>query len=197
MSNRLSVLAVLSILIAVKTWGLPDLALAGPAASPGASFTFPDDGEPVVVMTSRGTMVPITLSATLYASGTAVIENSIRDGSEEILLTIEEREAILRDILDGDLLNYDAAALVREQDRISGLHNIGDSPNSDLAAFVLRIRILQDEGRGAEPAEKAATVQIYGASRLAREFPSIRPYQALARLEKTFQNLLSRAEIAR
>ncbi len=142
-------------------------------------------------------MVPMDLSLTLYASGTAVIENSIREGSEEVVLTLEEREAILRDIVDGDLLNYDAEALSREQDRISGLHNVGDSPNSDLAAFVVSMRILQDDGRGGSMVEKAATVRVYGASRLAKEFPSLRAYQALADLEKIFGNQLARTEIAK
>jgi hypothetical protein len=197
MSSRVSTLAILLTLFAVKTWSLPGPVLAGPGASPGSSYTFPEDDKPVFVMTSRGTMVPMDLSFTLYASGTAVIENSIRAGSEEVVLTLEEREAILRDIVDGDLLNYDAAAFSREQDRISGLHNVGDSPNSDLAAFVVTMRVLQDDGRGAPKVERAATVHIYGASRLAREFPSIRAYRALADLEKIFGNQLSRTEIAK
>lgn len=197
MSRRGSTLATLVILIAVKAWGLPGPVLAGPGASPGSSYTFPEDDKPVVVMTSKGTMVPMDLSFTLYASGTAVIENSIREGSEEVVVTLEEREAILRDIVDGGLLNYDAAALRRQQDRISGLHNVGDSPNSDLAAFVVTMRLLQDDGRGAPMVERTATVQVYGASRLAREFPSIRAYQALADLEKMFRNQLSRTEIAK
>lgn len=197
MKNRGSTLAVLLIQITVNNLALPELVLASPAPSAHSFISFPDDDKPVFVMTSRGTMVPIDLSLTLYASGTAVIENSIRDGSEEVVLTLDEREAILRDIVDGDLLNYDAAALVREQDRISGLRNVGDSPNSDLAAFVVSMRVLQDGGRGTPLVEKAATVQIYGASRLAREFPFIRAYQALADLEKMFRNLLSRTEIAK
>lgn len=197
MSSRVSTLATLLILIAVKAWGLPGPVLAGPGASPGSSYTFPEDDKPVVVMTSKGTMVPMDLSFTLYASGTAVIESSIREGSEEVVLTLEEREAILRDIVDGDLLNYDAAALLREQDRISGLHNVGDSPNSDLAAFVVSMRILQGDGRGGAMVERAATVRIYGPSRLAREFPSIRAYQALADLERIFGIQLSPTEIAK
>lgn len=197
MSSRVSTLAILLILSAVKTWSLPGPMLADARSSPGSSYTFPEDDKPVLVMTSRGTMVPVDLSLTLYASGTAVIENSIREGSEEVVLTLEEREAILRDIVDGDLLNYDAEALSREQDRISGLHNVGDSPNSDLAAFVVSMRILQDDGRGGSMVEKAATVRVYGASRLAKEFPSIRAYQALADLEKIFGNQLARTEIAK
>mgnify|MGYP001349799976 CR=1 FL=1 len=188
---------MLLILIAFETWGLPGSVLAGPTAAPGSSYAFPDDDKPVVVMTSKGTMVPMDLSFSLYASGTAVIENSIRDGSEEVVLTLEEREAVLRDIVDGGLLNYDSAALLREQDRVSGLHNVGDSPNSDLAAFVVSMRIVEDDGRGAPTKVRAATVRIYGASRLASEFPSIRAYQALADLEKIFRNQLSRTEIAK
>ncbi len=180
--------------------GLLALVASACAASPAtqvAEYSFPQDDQPVVTMTVRGTQLPIVTTLRIFASGTAIFDSSMRSGSIELPLSSEDREAVLREIADGGLADYDAGAVALEQKRLSNSRIVGNSPDSDLPGFNLDFRIERTRGQGAEPESISKSILIYGPGRLAQRFPSIRAYQSLARLEDLFDRLQTVAQTAR
>lgn len=162
---------------------------AASQSTQAAEYAFPQDDEPVVTMTLRGTQIPTVTTLRMYASGTAVIESSMRLGSIESVVSNEDLEAVLFEIADGGLADYDARAVALEQRRLSGDRIVGNSPDTDLPGFLLDFRIERTRGYEEEPERISKSILIYGPDRLADRFPSIRAYRALARLEDLFSRL--------
>ncbi|MDQ1348151.1 MAG: hypothetical protein QG573_1525 [Acidobacteriota bacterium] len=183
-------------LVAIAACGTAFVLVAAPRSAARSSFTFPDDGEVVLTLTSTGTQLPVTTSVGLYASGTAVIQSTFFPRAVEIFLSVEEREALLQEIADGGLAYYDAQVVAEEQKRLSGTRIVGNSADTDLAAFSVQLRVLKEAEVGTAPVLLSRTVVIYGAARLAERFPTIRAYRALARLEERFNEFIVRATAA-
>lgn len=160
-------------------------------------LSFPPGREPVVVITSRGTQLPVSLSLTLYASGTAVIQSSLREKTQELVLTFEERKRILDDISSGGLAEYDEKALVAEQKRLRQRPLMGIGSDSEMPALSVEFRALKSRGPGLAPEEVSGAIVLTGAPALAAEFPSIREYRALADLEEFLADAVSRTDTAR
>lgn len=180
--------------------GMLALVASACAASPAtevAEYSFPQDDGPVVTMTVRGTQLPIVTTLRIFSSGTAIFDSSMRSGSIELLLSSEDRAAVLREIADGGLADYDARVVALEQKRLSNGRIVGNSPDTDLPGFSVDFRIERTRGQGTEPESISKSILIYGPGRLAQQFPSIRAYQSLARLEDLFGRLQTEAQGAR
>ena len=160
-------------------------------------FSFPPGREPVVVITSRSTQLPASLSLTLYASGTAVLQSSLREKTQELVLTFEERKRILDDISSGGLADYDEKALAAEQRRLSLGAQTGIGSDSEMPALSVEFRALRSRGPGLAPEKLSGAISLFGASGLAAKFPSIREYRALADLEEFLADAMSRTDTSR
>lgn len=160
-------------------------------------FSFPPGREPVVVVTSRGTQLPVTTSLTVYSSGTAVIESSLGSHSAELTLSAEEKKRILNDISGGGLAEYDEKALVAQQKRLGTGPLTGTGADSELPVLSVEFRVVKERGTGQAPEALSRTIVLLGATGLAAKFPGIREYRALADLEEFLADVVSRTDSSR
>lgn len=160
-------------------------------------LSFPPGREPVVVVTSRGTQLPVTTSLTVYASGTAVIESSLRRHSAELTLSAEEKKRILNDISGGGLAEYDEEALVAQQKRLGTGSLSGTGSDYEMPVLSVEFRVVKERGLGQAPEALSRTIVLLGATGLAATFPGIREYRALADLEEFLADVVSRTDSSR
>jgi hypothetical protein len=148
------------------------------------TYSFPEGDEPVLVLTSSSTQLPVSVSLKMYASGTATLVSSLRPQAVEMFFTVEEREEILLEIVNGGLLTYDEAVVALEQKRLAGGRIAGNSADTDLPRFTVQFVLLQEGEEDSEPRRISKTIHIFGPGRLADRFPTIRGYVALRTLDQ-------------
>lgn len=154
-----------------------------PPPRPVFRYSFPQDHRPVLVLTAQGMQMPFVASLSLYASGTAVIESSLRTDYREVVLAEESRDRVLRDIDEGGLALYDEKAVAQEQKRLAQGQVVANSADSP-PAFTVQLRVLENSGTGTPPEELSRTMVVLGPDGLAQQFPSIPAFKAIADLEQ-------------
>jgi len=156
------------------------------ASSPATTLSFVDDDRPALEFTLGDGPLPIARSLSVYASGTAELRISPPDEHFEVEFSHEELEAILREVREGMLLHYDDASLAAERQRLSNGRIVGTSADLDAPGITVRFRIVEESVNGRPIGTVDKTIQFKNAEYLARRFPTIREYRALAFLERVF-----------
>jgi hypothetical protein len=150
-----------------------------------------DDSQPVLVIGDSGAMVMQAVFLNVYASGTAELEHwsGQRLLKREPLrpLSFDEIEALLSLIVDGRLEKYDEAQLRGDVFKIYGYED--PAPPRDSSYFSVKFIVEETGDSQAQPAVITKQIIIQAPDVLARAFPSIPEYRALAALKSRFFQL--------
>lgn len=138
---------------------------------------------PAFVLTDRSGGVAIATELELYASGTAVLKTWMGERlveEESSLVEYDVLAELLSAVAAGRLLEFDETRIGEQLRALSG--SADPMAPSDSSVLIVKLKIEETSDNGLrEVREKEIVIQA--PETLARRFPSIREYQALARLK--------------
>lgn len=158
------------------------------AALPGNAIELAaEENEPALVMRNLSGGVALVSQLQVYASGTAVLQTWLGErlvSEDSSVLPDGAIEGMLHAIAAGRLLDFDDAQVGEQVRRLSG------SPDpfapSDSSYFVVKMAV-EETTEGGSAVTRRKEISIQAPETLARRFPAIREYQALAQLKEILE----------
>jgi hypothetical protein len=166
--------------------------VAAQSAPRGTRYEFDDpEGRPFLQMGYGGGSSPYLLSLQQYASGTAVLESSFNGtptGQAEVVpFSYDELESILSTIVNADLQDYDVKVIERKYEELARLEPSARGASLDSPVFVVEF-FLRDTSLAKDGEESLHKRIILGEPHnLAKRFPTVREFKALAQLLETYE----------
>lgn len=165
---------------------------AAQAAPRGAHYEFDEpEGRPFLQMGYGGGGSPYLLMLKQYASGTAELESSFNGKStaraEVAPFSFEELEAILSTIVEADLQKYDVKMIESRYEELAKLEPSARGASLDSPVFILEF-FLREISTGKQEEESLHRRIVLGEPHnLAKRFPTVKEFGALARLLQTYE----------
>jgi len=165
---------------------------AAQSAPSGTRYEFDDpEGRPFLQMGYGGGSTPYLLSLQQYASGTAVLESSFNGtptGQAEVVpFSYDELESILSTIVNADLQEYDQKVIEGKYEELARLEPSARGASLDSPVFVLEFFLREIPPAKGKEISVHRRITLGEPQNLAKRFPTVREFKALAQLLETYE----------